>query len=68
MLFGDGVMDTASINELLRGGPKVINIGVQHFYQDLKAQGAAVVHVDWRPPAVKSELLSKLRKLRKRSS
>ena len=30
---------------------KVINIGVQTFYESLKQQGIDVVHVDWRPPA-----------------
>lgn len=30
---------------------QVINIGLESFAQDLKAQGVAVVHLDWRPPA-----------------
>jgi len=30
---------------------QVINIGLENFAQDLKAQGVAVVHLDWRPPA-----------------
>ncbi len=30
---------------------QVINIGLESFAQDLKAQGVAVIHVDWRPPA-----------------
>ncbi len=30
---------------------KVINIGIDSFYRDLKDLGVDVVHVDWRPPA-----------------
>ena len=30
---------------------KIINIGLDSFYQDLKDLGVEVVHVDWRPPA-----------------
>lgn len=30
---------------------QVVNIGLESFAQDLKAQGAAVVQLDWRPPA-----------------
>ena len=30
---------------------QVINLGLESFAHDLKAQGVAVVHVDWRPPA-----------------
>lgn len=30
---------------------QVINVGLESFAQDLKAQGAAVVQLDWRPPA-----------------
>ena len=30
---------------------KVINIGIKTFADALKAQGAEVVHVDWKPPA-----------------
>lgn len=30
---------------------KVVNIGLDSFYQDLMDQGTEVIHVDWRPPA-----------------
>ena len=36
---------------LLNKKLKVINIGIETFVEDLKKQGAEVVHVDWRPPA-----------------
>ncbi len=29
----------------------VLNVGTPHFVDGLKAQGAAVTHLDWRPPA-----------------
>ncbi|MCZ6839689.1 MAG: fdrA domain protein [Alphaproteobacteria bacterium] len=49
----------------LLGRPlKVINVGLEGFAQDLERQGAAVVRVDWRPPAGGgprlADLLSKL--------
>jgi len=56
-----------SIKKLLKEGPKVINIGVQQFYDDIKAQGVSSVHIDWKPPAAREELLLKLRKLKKRT-
>ena len=30
---------------------RVVNVGLEVFAVDLEAAGAAVVHVDWRPPA-----------------
>jgi hypothetical protein len=39
------------INELLRTGPKVVNVGVADFAVSMRAQGLSVVQVDWRPPA-----------------
>ena len=29
---------------------RVINIGIEVFAEDLKSEGAEVVHLDWRPP------------------
>ncbi|MCS6843948.1 MAG: acyl-CoA synthetase FdrA [Caldilineales bacterium] len=34
-----------------------INVGLEMFYHSLLAQGAAAVHVDWRPPAGGNEAL-----------
>jgi hypothetical protein len=49
---------------LLAQPPKVINIGLERFAEDLAAQGVAVQHVQWSPPAGGdawlAELLSKL--------
>jgi len=30
---------------------RVVNLGLEAFALDLAAEGVAVVHVDWRPPA-----------------
>ena len=38
--------------------PVAINIGVESFYDSLKAQGASAVQVDWRPPASGNEKLA----------
>jgi FdrA protein len=43
---------------------KVINIGLDSFFEDLKDLGVEVIHVDWRPPADgDSKLLDILDKL-----
>jgi FdrA protein len=34
-----------------------INVGLESFTESLKAQGAPVVQVDWRPPAGGNEQL-----------
>jgi hypothetical protein len=54
-----------SLKKLLKEGPKVLNIGVEQFAQDLSAQKVPVVQMDWRPPTAGSDLLSKLRKLKR---
>ncbi|MEX2160883.1 MAG: acyl-CoA synthetase FdrA [Anaerolineales bacterium] len=42
-----------------------INVGVESFYDSLKAQGAQAVQVDWRPPAAGNEdLMSILEKMK----
>jgi hypothetical protein len=33
------------------GDLQVVNIGLESFAEDLRAQGVAVVQLDWRPPA-----------------
>ena len=54
----------AEASPLLAGSPRVINVGLARFAESLRAQGAAVVDVDWRPPAdgnrAMLELLEKL--------
>ena len=36
---------------LLEGSPRVINIGLTSFAEDLKKQDAEIVNIDWSPPA-----------------
>jgi len=39
---------------------KLVNVGLRSFYESLRAQGAEVAHVDWRPPAWGDPRLAKL--------
>ena len=36
---------------LLEDGPRVVNVGLEGFAEDLDAHGVPVTHVGWRPPA-----------------
>jgi FdrA protein len=36
---------------LLAAPPRVVNVGLELFAVNLASQGAAVVHVQWAPPA-----------------
>ncbi len=60
----DKTQGAAKQPSLLDTPPRVINIGLERFAEDLAAQGKAVQHVQWAPPAggdVRlAELLSKL--------
>jgi len=49
-----------NIKELFKKGPKVINVGLQRFTEDLKKQGVHVQGVDWRPPAGGNKKILKL--------
>jgi len=57
-------MSDHPLDDLLDAPAKVVNIGLPSFADDLKAEGAEVVHVDWSPPArgdaELARLLSKL--------
>ena len=39
-----------SIDALLAGPVRVVNVGLEGFARDLAANGAAVAQVDWTPP------------------
>ena len=45
---------------LFATGPRVINLGLQPFADQIAACGVPVVHVDWRPPAGGNTRLSNL--------
>ncbi len=55
----------SNINKLFNSELKVINIGLENFYQDMKKQEVEVINVDFRPTAggnkKMASLLSKLR-------
>lgn len=40
------------VKELLKIGPRIINIGVRDFGESLKKQGVEVTHLEWEPPIV----------------
>lgn len=40
-----------SIARWADGPLRVVNIGLELFAEELRAEGVEVVHVDWRPPA-----------------
>ena len=43
----------------------VINVGLETFFESLTQQGAAAIHVDWRPPAQgNEELMAILKKMK----
>lgn len=41
----------SKVNELFKKELKVVNIGIESFYQDLKAQNVKAIHLDWKPVA-----------------
>ena len=45
------VPDKNTPQPLLEGPPRVINVGLSLFADDLKKQDAEMVNVDWSPPA-----------------
>lgn len=47
-------------NPLLRAKPKIINVGLDGFADELAQQGVAVVRVAWTPPAGGDAKLAKL--------
>jgi FdrA protein len=50
---------------LLASRPRVVNVGLELFAANLASQGAAVIHVQWAPPAGgNAHLIGLLEKLR----
>jgi FdrA protein len=41
----------------------VINVGLELFAEEIQAQGTAVLHIDWRPPAGGADIASLLAQL-----
>lgn len=42
---------SSQVNELFKKELKVVNFGIESFYQDLKGQEKTAVHVEWKPIA-----------------
>jgi len=40
-----------SVNELFKNQIKVVNLGLESFYDAMKLQNVPSVHIDWKPPA-----------------
>ena len=47
------------IDALLQSSPRVINLGLENFAQDLNEQ-VTVIHVNWTPPAGGNQELATL--------
>lgn len=54
-----------SVRSLLKSGVKVINFGLEGFYDDLREQKAAAVQMNWAPKTADKNLLAKLKLLKK---
>lgn len=50
----------SKVNELFSKELKVVNIGLESFYSDLKKQEVSVIHVKWRPSAGGNKKLASL--------
>lgn len=50
----------SKVNELFKKDLKVINLGLESFYRDLKNQKVEVVQVDWKPSAGGNKKLASL--------
>lgn len=50
----------SEINELFNKQLRIVNIGLESFYKDLKAKEIDVIHVNWRPPAGGNKKMIKL--------
>lgn len=49
-----------TLEELLKGRPVFVNVGVEDFARALQISGFEVVEVDWTPPAGGDEKLAAL--------
>jgi hypothetical protein len=48
------------VNELFNMELKIINMGLDSFYTDLKQQNIKAIHIDWKPVAGGNKKLSSL--------
>lgn len=61
---GHGAAGEPGVLSLLAGPPRVVNVGLECFAEDLRGQQVSVIQVDWAPPpsgdAKLASLLAKL--------
>lgn len=50
----------SKIEKLFKSELKVINIGLEAFYKDLKKQEVSAIHVNWRPLASGNKRMASL--------
>jgi hypothetical protein len=48
----DDLTTTPGISALLQAPPRVINIGLPEFAEELRTAGIAVLQLDWGPPVI----------------
>ena len=56
----EGAARASVAQELLVKPVRVINVGLEGFATELRAQSVAVTHVEWSPPAGGDEKLAEL--------
>jgi hypothetical protein len=49
---GEDFLSATRIAALLQAPPRIVNIGLPAFADELKAAGIPVVQLDWAPPAI----------------
>ncbi len=56
--------DVSKILQLFKSEVKIVNIGLEYFYKELKKQGVQAVHVAWQPrPKLEKDLEEILSKI-----
>lgn len=53
-------MEKTKLNELFEKELRIVSLGVDAFYLDMKRQGFSAIHVDWKPVAGGNEKLAKM--------
>ncbi len=49
--------NVGKILELFKSEVKIVNVGLEYFYKELRKQGAQAVHVVWQPrPKLEKDL------------
>lgn len=58
-------MEKTRLNELFEKELRIVSLGVDAFYLDMKQQGFSTIHVDWKPVAGGNEKLASMLSLLK---